>query len=202
MVSIKQGIQLGANMAKCIKSDSRRCDAHFFGTKQLLNGKELISGRLGSNKYTRITQATENGYKQVSRTFFVDSGYSGDTTKIVTEAAHDFAGKRLKTRTVDSYEYDEKDGLSIFKKVIDKLFNGKKLAGSRTVERFDNGRFLKTFYDAQDKVVKTVSYNKNGIRTLAELPDGRVIRYDKKGLPIPTDYKGQAMYLGGLDKLF
>ena len=48
----------------------------------------------------------------------------------------------------------------------------------------------KVFFGADGKPLKTVYYNsRTGLRSFAELPDGRVIRYDEKGLPVFTDAK-------------
>ncbi len=195
---------VGANAAKRINT------ATFNGTKQTLNGKTVIQGKIEgwcgtSRHYTSIS----SGNKTVSRS--IPNGIVGtgeDVTKIITRDTAKVGDKKVKTFNREIFAYALEGDVLHGNETIDSVFAGRKLLGSREIEktypvdgRYDN--LIKTFKDAQGCLLKRVHYNpKTGKRVFAEFPDGSRLRYNEKGLPMFTDVKdGRPIDLGGLDKL-
>lgn len=191
-------------MAKEVYGYARGGNTRFSGTLQRFSGKVVRQGELLEKmclpkKYTQIsTQLPNGGSKTVSRT--IPNGHiqaEGDLTKITTVQNAKVGGKNVQTVNKELYEYSA-NNLSISTFQSDS-FNG----GQRIMSRRPGYLPTKRFYDANNKLLKTVCYDKKtGLRTFAELPDGRVIRYDAKGLPTFTNASSlRSMDLGGLDKL-
>lgn len=217
--SVQKILRVGENMAKKIGRTYRSTNAsglvEFTGTKQVLNGQTVVNGRIsyygGRERYlTKISTQTQNGSKEVSRivpdleTRFT---YDGDITKITTNTNSQVGTHSVNTFNQKSYEYGN-CGLGIYERTIDRVFAGRKHLGGRAVfsgmsECSITPQKKKVFFGADGKPLKTVYYNsRTGLRSFAELPDGRVIRYDEKGLPVFTDAQYcKKINLGGLDKL-
>lgn len=193
-------------MAKRIYGYGRGKQSFFDGTLQRLNGKVVRQGELKrwaltntAHNYTQIsTQLPNGGSKTVSRSipkFGLQD--KGDLTKITTVQNAKVGGKNVQTVNKEFYEYGA-DDLRIAKSQMDS-FNGGKRIMSKRPDRYPT----KEFYDANNKLLKTVIYdNKTGLRIQATSPDGRVIHYDAKGLPTFTNaYSNNVMDLDGLDRL-
>ncbi|MCM1009358.1 MAG: hypothetical protein NC390_00585 [Fusobacterium sp.] len=222
----KPAAKVGANMAKCIGRTTRQSGGYlemFNGTKQVLNGQSIVKGNIKTvapkgvynstpDKYlTKISTQTQNGSKEVSRIIpYKENNFTayGDITKVTTNEMAQVGAHRVNTFNQVSYEYGNR-GLEIQERTIDRVFAGKKHLGGRAVLRNigenstrANSGYQKVYFGADGVPLKTVHVNAQGIRTHAVLPDGRIIAYDAKGMPLPTDaIRGEAMNLGGLDRL-
>lgn len=217
--------KLGANMAKSVGRTTKQSGGYlqvFEGTKQLLNGKKFVQGDIRTivpqgvydssvTKYfTKISTQTPTGSKDVSRMVprWADNfTASGDITKVTTNEVAQVGKHKVNTFNQVSYEYGN-SGLEVHERTIDRVFAGKKHIGGRAILRNvnqnstrANSGYQKVYFGADGKPLKTVYVNAKGIRTHAELPDGRIIRYDAKGMPLPTTARGDKMNLGGLEKL-
>lgn len=198
-------LKVGENMAKRVLGYARGGENHFRGSLQRFNGKTVCQGRItgllsGDVAYTKISMPLPNGgLKSVSRAIPTRGGLqtNGDLTKITTVQNAKVGGKNVQTVNKEIYKYGA-NNLCV-SRIQKDSFSG----GRRIMSRLPNYSPTKEFYDANNKLLKTVCYDEvTGLRTLASLPDGRVIRYDAKGLPLPTNaYTTGAMDLGGLDRL-
>lgn len=210
-------------MAKSIGRTTRRSSnysEHFLGTRQVLNGQTVVKGEIITEaprgiynskpvKYlTEISRQTPNGPKRVSRIFPKGNlTAEGDITKITTRETAQVGAHRVNTFNQKVYWYYDQ-GLNINERTIDRVFAGRHHLGSRELDTrilYDTKptAITKKFFGTDGKVIKTVNYNpETGLRTYAELPDGRRIRYDEKGLPAFTDANSDNFLdLDGLDKL-
>lgn len=202
--SVQKIIGLGQNMARKV---GRRFKAGSFeGSVQQMGGKTVTNGRLSRNgytyNYTKIYKETPEGSRTVSRMVpsHGPTGY-GDLTKITNDTTSNVGNFRVNTLNQKSYEYG-KNKLYINEKTIDRVFSGKHHLGGRAVYKHDYRSATKYFFGPDGNVLKTVHYNPQGVRTFAELPDGRVLRYDAKGLPTFTNAQyGDSIDFRGLDKL-
>lgn len=199
----------------------------FQGSKQVLNGQKVVKGRVNTydvlsgtmegpatgiqyDYLTQLSQSTKTGKKTVSRMVpRHENNYTaaGDITKITETSTAQVGAHEVRTFHQKAYEYNN-NGLDIREKTIDRLFAGKKHLGGRaeisTISQYStSAEKTKVFFGPDGAPLKTVHYSpKTGLRTYAELPDGRIINYDAKGLPVFTDARGCCnMDLGGLDKL-
>lgn len=193
-------------MAQRVGGYARGGKNFFSGTLQQLNGKTACYGELSNVGfdpryflYRRISTSLPNGgSKTVSRVIPKCTGIqsSGDLTKITTVQNAKVGGKNVQTVNKEFYKYGD-EVLNVNKIQVD-TFSG----GKRRIESNSNYTY-KYFYDAKGNLLKSVSYDgKSGLRVYATLPDGRLIRYNDKGLPEFTDRAStNFMDLGGLDKL-
>lgn len=202
--SVQKIIGLGQNMARKVRG--RFLTGTFEGSIQRMGGKTVTCGRLDNYhevyRYTKISKDLPNGSRTVSRMVpRYGMTASGDVTKITNETASNVGNFRVNTFNQKSYLYSD-ENLHINEKTIDRVFSGRHHLGGRAVYKNDNGTATKYFFGKDGSVLKTVHYNQQGLRTYAELPDGRILRYDAKGLPTFTDARyGDAIDLGGLDTL-
>lgn len=202
--SVQKIIGLGQNMAR--KVGRRFRAGSFEGSVQQMGGKTVTNGRLSRNgytyNYTKIYKETPEGSRTVSRMIpsYGPTG-KGDLTKITNDTTSNVGNFRVNTLNQKSYEYGE-NNLYINEKTIDRVFSGKHHLGGRAVYKNNDKSSTKYFFGPDGNILKTVHYNQQGVRTFAELPDGRVLRYDAKGLPTFTNAQyGNSIDFRGLDKL-
>lgn len=205
IIGLEQKIsRLGQNMAR--KVGGRFLTGSFEGSIQRMGDKTVTCGRLDNYRevymYTKISKDLPNGSRTASR-MVPRYGMTtrGDVTKITNETTSNVGNFRVNTFNQKSYQYDD-NYLYIDEKTIDRVFSGRHHLGGRAVYKHDTGTTTKYFFGKDGSILKTVHYDPQGLRTYAELPDGRIIRYDAKGLPTFTDARyGDAINLGGLDTL-
>lgn len=201
MGMLAKTLKVGENMLKQVSGYSRKNNRSFGGTLQKLNGKTVCHGKIeGSWDYTRIsTQLPNGGSKTVSRAI-PSTGLQreGDLTKVTTVQNAKVGGKNVQTVNKEVYEYGG-NTLITSKYQTDSFSGGKRIITNHTSSSLNKKNFL----DSNNILLKTVFYDKaTGLRRYAELPDGRKITYNSKGLPVfsTTSYPG-ILDLGGLDKL-